>query len=333
MYTIINGRLVRQGFFKQPELPVTYYEQPDPAGGGGGGGSVVPPPVPPAPKSEEEKPPKIDPATIVAKYAGDATRMAIEIDKIQGENFNHRTRIRDLDRDVKDRDAELTRVRATLPKDGQVVLNADEYARYQAYQALGPVEVLTTKPTDGSVILPKEDAELLVKYRNAGSLEELERLTVEYPQLTQKVQVMERRTYLGGIAEEPAPGVRLSLPVFEDLDNRIPGLNYEQRDVLNPVTKKTEKKAYVLYKDDQGRDQAEELLTFAESNPKWKPFYPALVISTVAKEEDNPNLLPPAGGGSGPEFPEQPQGGPLAAQLPAEQVVNNRYGHNIPTRK
>lgn len=93
--------------------------------GGDGGGGKADPPADPAGAFEGLK----------RRYDND---LGVVAQKLFDENYQYRTRIRDLE-------AETTDLKGKLPAEGAVVLSGDSAAQWEAYRALGkPDEIKTT---------------------------------------------------------------------------------------------------------------------------------------------------------------------------------------------
>jgi hypothetical protein len=105
----------------------------DSGGGGGGAAKVV------APSRVVER--------LIARFGSAEAALGV----LAGENFSHRTTIRDLE-------ARLATAGERAPKEGQLVLSREQAAEFQAFQDLGKLDEVKQKLTDAEQLSAKLSA-------------------------------------------------------------------------------------------------------------------------------------------------------------------------------
>lgn len=208
-------------FFRFQENMGSMLFSPADDGAGGGGGS-------------EDPPRRQDPAVISSRYGGDVTRMAIQIDDTERDNARYRQKNRDLT-------SENERLKGLVPKEGTVVLTAEEAKDLEEYKKLGKPAELQTLKTNNE--------------------------TYEVERAKNKRQDMLRE-----VSKAVTPGIKYNEKILFDLDSRLTEAVYEKREVEGVP------QYFIKYKEGQGEGatlKEEPVHTFF--NNKFPEYMSALV--------------------------------------------------------
>lgn len=221
------------------------FEEVDKGGGSGSGGGG----------GTDDRPRKENPADIVAKYSGDAVRMASNISELQDDNYKLRRKRDDLQR-------ENDTLKGNVPKDGSVVLSKEDAALWEAYKALN------LKPEELKTAVSERD-DFKVKLENE--------------------QTEHSKTKRGNVLRDVAQDMGYKTSVLERLDALVPGLDYEKKTVKDSEGKDVET-WFATWREGEG-DKAEKksqaLSEFATNRAEWKDFLPALQLDASASGQNN----------------------------------------------
>ena len=233
--------------------------------------------------------------SVMERFDGDSTRMATHIAKIENENYDLRGAKRDLNEEV---------------------------------DHLKEKQKANTAP--GSITLTKEEAAAWEEYKKLGEPKDLKVLSQKNTELETQIAKDARAKTLTDVSAK----MGYDAAVFEDLDSRIPGLEYFEKEITLEGETQAKKVVYVKQTEEEnGKQKVQEKPLQAFMEEKWSKYLPSLLVNVV-KSNGNLRLQNSTNNGGVP-FPSQPPGGaptnPANSGGIASNYMQNRYARKQPS--